>query len=342
MAIMYGVLRGRPDRYKREDDAATPHLQIRVLEDTGQPWRIAVNVQSDTGSNVAFWVVDPLVGHPVLASLAAQPSGFSTVAPNADHALDYVKAPMFDWKLGRVLPPSGDAGSDDLQDLLSLYLDQCKNAGGEVYAFGAKFDRNLHKPIDIEFGNLDGLHGIHDIHLNQGNVGAHAGDNGVFHDGGFLLAFPDRYLGLFLGFQTQRIPTDGAGNAAAGAIPISAILAGGGPSTPAGSTVYIERALINPRGADPGLEIVVLANLTTVTQKLTNWRLVDKNARITPINTALGPGQSVLVTLDGTGVQLGNNGGNLILQDDHNVQVDVVTYTAGDASSEDHYVRFRR
>ena len=164
----------------------------------------------------------------------------------------------------------------------------------------------------------------------------------MFHDGGFLLAFPDRYLGLFLGFQTQRIPTDGAGNAAAGAIPISAILAGGGPSTPAGSTVYIERALINPRGADPGLEIVVLANLTTVTQKLTNWRLVDKNARITPINTALGPGQSVLVTLDGTGVQLGNNGGNLILQDDHNVQVDVVTYTAGDASSEDHYVRFRR
>ena len=81
MAIMYGVLRGRPDRYKREDNASTPHLQIRVLENSGQPWRIAVNVQSDTGSDVAFWVVDPLAGHPLLASLPALASGFSTVAP---------------------------------------------------------------------------------------------------------------------------------------------------------------------------------------------------------------------------------------------------------------------
>ena len=59
MAILYGVLRGRPDRYKREDNTSTPHLQIRILENSGKPWRIAVNVQSDSGSNVAFWVVDP-------------------------------------------------------------------------------------------------------------------------------------------------------------------------------------------------------------------------------------------------------------------------------------------
>src|SRR5215475_9942066 len=231
MAINYGVLRGRPDRDKREDNASTPHLQIRVLEASGQPWRIAVNVQSQTGSNVAFWVVDPLIGHPLLASLTGLPSGFKSVARNADHALDYVKAPLFDWKLGRVLPPSGSASGDDLQDLLSLYLDQCKAAGGEVYAFGAKFDRNLHKPIDIEFGNTDGLHGIHDIHLNQGNVGQHAGDNGAFHDGGLILKFPDRYLGLFLGFQTQRIPTDAAGKPVPGAKSIAEIL-GGGPPLP--------------------------------------------------------------------------------------------------------------
>ena len=48
MAILYGVLRGRPKRFKREDNTSSPHLQIRVLEDSGQPWRIAVNVQSDT------------------------------------------------------------------------------------------------------------------------------------------------------------------------------------------------------------------------------------------------------------------------------------------------------
>jgi uncharacterized protein YukJ len=344
MAITtYGVLRGRPDRYKREDDASTPHLQIRVLDETGQPWRIAVNVQSDTGSHVAFWVVDPLADQPVLASLPALATGFSGVAANAGHALDYVKAPLFDWKLGRVLPPSGSASSDDLQDLLSLYLDQCKNAGGELYAFGAKFDRNLHKPIDIEFGNTDGLHGMHDIHLNQGNVGAHAGDNGTFHDGGLILAFPDRFLGLLLGFQTQRIPTDDAGNAAPGARTIGQILAGGPPPPPPTvSTIYIERALVNPSGTDVGLEIVVLANLATTAQTLAGWRLVDRNGRVTPVNAEVGAGQSLLVNLDGTGVQLGNQGGNLILRDSQNVQVDVVTYTAEDASIANRYVRFRR
>src|SRR6185503_11119265 len=116
MAIKYGVLRGHPNRFKREDNESSPHLQIRVLENSGQPSRIAVNVHSNTGSDVAFWVVDPLVNHPLLASLPAQPSGFATVARNADHALDYVKAPLFVWELGRVLPPSGNASSDDLQD----------------------------------------------------------------------------------------------------------------------------------------------------------------------------------------------------------------------------------
>jgi uncharacterized protein YukJ len=344
MAILYGVLRGHPDRYTREDNVSSPHLQIRVLEDGGQPWRVAVNVQSDTGSDVAFWVVDPLIGEPVLASLPALASGFSAAAPNAGQALDYVKAPLFDFTLGRVLPPTGSANSDDLQDLLSLYLDQCKAAGGQMYAFGAKFDQNLHKPVDTDFGNLDGLHGIHDIHMNQGNVGQHAGDNAVFHDGGIILAFPDRFLGLFLAFQTQRVPTDSAGNAAAGSTPIGQLLSGGPPPPPVTTTgaVYMAHALINPIGADPGKEIIVLASLSTATQAISNWRLLDKNGRVTPINATLAPGSFVSVVLDGIGVQLGNRGGNLILQDDTEAQVDAVTYTADDALPEDRFVRFRR
>jgi uncharacterized protein YukJ len=258
------VLRARPDRTKREDDGSTPHLQIRALDNSGQPWRVAVNAQSNDGSEVILWIVDPLAGHPILDSLAALPSGFSTTAATSAASLDFVKAPLFEFPRGRVLPPTGSANADDLQDLLVLYLDQCKTAGGQLYAFGAKFDRNLHKPIDAEFGNTDGLHGIHDIHLNQGNVGAHAGDNGVFHDGGLLLAFPDRVLGVFLAFQTQHIPTDATGAAAPGAQPLSQIVATGGPGTgqhPPTASVYLERALINPTGPDPGHEASVGAAL---------------------------------------------------------------------------------
>ena len=343
MAILYGVLRGRPDRFKREDNGSSPHLQIRVLEDSGQPWRIAVNVQSDTGSQVAFWVVDPLAGHPVLAALTGRSQGFTALAANSGQALDFVKAPLFDVALGRVLPPTGAASADDLQDLLSLFLEQCKTAGGEIFAFGAKFEQNLHKPIDAEFGNTDGLHGIHDIHMNQGNVGQHAGDNGVFHDGGLILKFPDRFMGLFVAFQSQHVPTDAAGAAAPGAPAISQILTGAPSQQPATvSTVYIERALINPAGADEGLETVVLGNLATTTQTLSHWRLLDKNGRVTPIDATLAPGASLTVALDGAGVQLGNNGGNLILQDEAHAQVDVVTYTAEDAASDDRYLRFRR
>jgi uncharacterized protein YukJ len=339
--VLYGVLRGRMDRFTREDGASSPHLQVRILEDGGQPWRIAVNVQSNTGSNVAFWVVDPLPDHPVLGPLAGLPSGFSTVARNADHALDFAKAPLFEWAQGRRLPPSGAASADDLQDLLSLLLDQCKAAAGEVFAFGAKFEQNLHKPIDAAFGNTDGLHGIHEIHMNQGNVDGHASENGVFHDGGLILKFPDRFVGAFLAFQSQKVPTDAAGNAAADAVAIEHLLTG----TPEPATiadVYIERALINPAGADPGLEAVVLASLSTRSQTLTNWRLQDKNGRVTAITVTLDAGASIAVALDGTGVQLGNSGGTLMLQDAGGAQIDVVTYTGADASTADRYFRFRR
>jgi uncharacterized protein YukJ len=192
MALQYGVLRARFDRAKREDNQSSPHLQIRVLDSTGQPWRVAVNVQSQDHSEVVFWIADPLVGHPIIDSLAGAPSGFSTAAANSATALDYFTAPLFDWPLARVLPPSGSANADDLQDLLSLYLEQCKAAGGELYAYGMRFDQNRHLPIDTEFGNTDGLHGIHDIHMMQGNFLDHTEDNGAFHDGGLVLAFPDR------------------------------------------------------------------------------------------------------------------------------------------------------
>lgn len=178
--------------------------------------------------------------------------------------------------------------------------------------------------------------------MNQGNVGAHAGDNGTFHDGGLLLAFPDRILAIALAFQTQRVPTDAAGDAAAGAKPLSQILAGQ-PETPGMTGVaYLERALINPAGADPGHEAVVIGNLAATATVVYGWRLVDRNGRETKLDTTLGAGESTVITLDGSGVQLGNNGGNLLLLDDNGEQVDSVTYSAQDAASVDRFVRFNR
>ena len=271
MAIQYGVLRGHPDRYKREDNASTPHLQIRVLENGGQPWRIAVNVQSDS------WFQRRVLGGRSaggtsaagVASIDVPASG--AVARKADHALDYVKAPLFDWKAGRLLPPSGSASSDDLQDLLSLYLDQCKNAGGEIYAFGAKFDQNLHKPIDIEFGNTDGLHGIHDIHLTRAMSARMPGTTACFTTAGSSSRFPIDISAC--SSDSRRSDPDRQPRAMLqpGAHcrfrpDLSPAADDRLPPTPARfpAAVYIERALINPSGTDPGHEVVVLASLATI------------------------------------------------------------------------------
>ena len=159
---------------------------------------------------------------------------------------------------------------------------------------------------------------------------------------------------MFLGFQSQRVPTDVAGNAAPGSATIGQLISGGPVPLPlptptptpvpmpVAGTVYIAHALINPTGADPGREVIVLASLSTSTQTVSNWKLLDKNGRVTPINATLAAGSFIAVTLDGNGVQLGNNGGNLILRDQTNAQVDAVTYTGEDASPDNRYVRFTR
>ena len=62
--MIYGVLRGRPDRWVREEGDATPHLQIRILDDSGVAWPHRRSSRSRTlGSEVAFWLVDPLTAH---------------------------------------------------------------------------------------------------------------------------------------------------------------------------------------------------------------------------------------------------------------------------------------
>ncbi len=48
-----------------------------------------------------------------------------------------------------------------------------------------------------------------------------------------------------------------------------------------------------------------------------------------------------LIPLDGTGVQLSNNGGKLVLQDNDGNQVDSVTNGGPEGGPPDHFVRFK-
>ena len=45
--------------------------------------------------------------------------------------------------------------------------------------------------------------------MNQGNDKAHAGDDGVFHDGCLMFQYPTgRFLAFFMAFQSQSFDTD--------------------------------------------------------------------------------------------------------------------------------------
>ena len=59
MAVIYGVLRGKLDRWKREDvppgSSKSPHLHVRLIDDGGTPWHLAVNgVFNDGGLLLRF------------------------------------------------------------------------------------------------------------------------------------------------------------------------------------------------------------------------------------------------------------------------------------------------
>lgn len=325
MAMYYGMLRGRVDVFKREDDFDTPHLQIRVLDGHNQAWRVPVNVLSKDQSFLVFHRVDPLQSHPILAELPQIGARFTSLPPpsrSAVTAVDYFRAPLFDWPTGVAAPHTGPSANDDLQDILTTYLQQLQAQNGELFVFGEKFPEpgqppNL-KPIDHE---LDTHQGVHNVHMNQGNPnpGSFARDNGVFQDGGLILEFPTRYVGLFLRFQTQWLPTDNTtGDRLPGAQPIppggSPPDDGipGGPSPVSYPIVYIERALINPAGDDPGREVVVIGNTTTSSLDLTGWSIVDKNNKAEVLSGVLLPGgESRRIVLSGHGAQLGNKGGTI-------------------------------
>jgi hypothetical protein len=107
--------------------------------------------------------------------------------------------------------------------------------------------------------------------------------------------------------------------------------------------VYLERALLNPAGDDAGHEVVVVGNLANAAVSLQGWQLVDRNHRVTVLESVtIDPGASELVMLDGSGVQLSNKGGNLVLLDATGQQVDAVVFTDADTSAENQFVRFHR
>jgi len=332
----YGVLVGRALDTRREDGTDTPHYQLHVLDEHGEHWRLAVNVESQQAPSELLYFVDDDFRHPVTAMLGALASGWHPLPPGRDGPnLDFIRGNLFDRTQMRLLPPAVAGPDNDLADLLDHWLQRAVDAADvTVYAFGQRFGPEA-GVIDKVFG-FEPANGVHDIHMNQGNSGRFRRDNGVRQDGALIVHFPadSRWVAIFLAFQSQAWHTDDV----TGDPIVVAGEPGGEPAQ--ANAVRIVAAMVNPRGPAPEAESVLLINASPASVDLTGWHVADRAKRACAVPAGpLAPGETRRVAITG-GVALGNSGGTITLLDAGGLKVSGVAYTAADGAREGWTVTF--
>jgi uncharacterized protein YukJ len=317
----YGVLEGQVVDC-RVETSDTPHYQIRLRTADGD-YRAAVNVRSAQSPPDLLFLVDDDFRHPVTDGLTQLPSGFTALPSHAGGlALDYIRGNLFDRRQLRPVPTTQPGPNNDLGEFLDHYVEQARDAEqARAYVFGQRWGPEQTTP-DKVFGFRPG-NGVHDVHMNQGNDGRFVGDDGVWQDGGLLLHLPDpdRWVAVFLAFQSQAWHTDDmTGHAIT-------------QPTEQDRPLRIIAALVNPFGPAPEPEAVTLLNASPDPVDLQGWTLVDRFAHRQPLAGAIPAGMAIRIAITAP-VQLGNHGGTISLLDQQGMKADGVAYTADQASRE--------
>ncbi|MFC7528713.1 DUF2278 family protein [Actinoplanes sp. GCM10030250] len=323
----YGVLRAAViDR--RIETTDTPHYQIH-LRAAGVDYRAAVNVRSQQSPPDLLYLGLDRFQHPVTDKLRDLPDGFNELeSRSGGTALDYIRGNLFQREQMRPVPTAAPGPENDLGDFLDHYVQRALgDPGARAYVFGEAWGPEQNKPDKI-FGFAPG-NGVHDVHMNQGNAGQFAGDNGVHQDGALLLHFPaaDDWVAVFLAFQSQVFHTDDITGHPLSTVPHPG--PGPGPSEP-DHLIRIVAALVNPVGPAPEPETVTLLNASPAEIDLTGWSLVSPTTQPVsrqPLEGRLGAGAIVQVHLTPPAA-LGNRGGTLTLLDADGLKVDGVAWTA--------------
>lgn len=329
----YGVLKGKAVAAKREDNDPTPHYQVHIIAKTVN-YRIAVNVKSQESPSELLYLVNDDFRHPLTAALSPLAMGFTPLPGKpGGAALDFIRGNLFKRLDMRLLPASLPGPDNDLSDRIEHYVKRAmQESDATVYAFGERWPTEPGKPDKI-FGFKPG-NGVHDIHMNQGNVARFAGDDGVWQDGALLINFPatKQWVAVFLAFQSQAWHTDDQTGHRLPEMPEPGPAPQPGPGEP-DHVVRIVGALVNPVGPAPEHETVTLLNASPEPMDLAGWRIADKLKNKCPLGGTIGPGETLRIQLPPT-VQLGNNGGIITLLDGRGLKVDGVSYTAEQARKE--------
>jgi uncharacterized protein YukJ len=318
----YGVLKGKVVASRREEGESSPHYQVHVIAGETS-FRVPVNVKSQVSPSELLYLVNDHYQHPVLARLFDLPNTFTALPSTpGGTALDFIRGNLFDRQDMQPLPHDLPGQDNDLNDLLEHYMLRAhQDPNASIYAFGQRWGPEPNTPDKI-FGFKPG-NGVHDIHMNQGNVNPFTGDDGVWQDGALVFHFPalDQWVGIFLAFQSQSWHTDDQTGHT-----IPEIVEKDG-------VIRIVGALANPIGPAPEQEKVILLNTSPDDIDLNGWMIADKMKHKQNLSGRITAGDVAVVILSPQ-VQLGNKGGIISLLDNQGLKVDGVSYTAEQASQE--------
>jgi len=321
----YGVLKGRAvDR--RFGTGQNPHYQVRVVDEQTD-YRIAVNVASQLAPSELEYLIDSDFRHAILDQLRELPAGWKSLPSKPGGvSLDFIRTNLFDPQRMRKLPFNVPGPDNDLNEKIDDFIQRAMaDEEANLYAFGERWGPENTK--DKIFGFLPG-NGVHDIHMNQGNVGRFIDDDGVYQDGGLLVEFPreSQWVGLFLKFQSQTWHTDD--QTGHQIVP---------EETPDG-LVRIVAALVNAIES-PEKEYVTLLNTTSAAIDLDGWKIADRDKNKMALSGVLRAGETVRIPLVPP-VILPNKGGIITLLNEAGLRVDGVTYTKAQASKPGWTIKF--
>jgi len=338
----YGVLRAAVVD-GRVETTDTPHYQVR-LRAAGVEYRAAVNVRSQQRPPELLYLAVDNFKHPILDRVAELADGFTELPSDASGAaLDYIRGNLFQRELMRPVPTAEPGPGNDLGDFLDHYVQKALgDPEARAYVFGQAWGPEP-ATKDKVFGFLPG-NGVHDVHMNQGNSGRFADDDGVFQDGGLLLHFPageagdDSWVAIFLAFQSQSFHTDDVTGHTLPEIPVPGPAPAPGPDEP-DHLVRVIGALVNPVGPAPEHETVTLLNASPGEIDLTGWQIADRAGNRYGLGGRLAAGETTRVAV-ASPVQLGNRGGTITLLDARGLKVDGVAYTADQSGREGWTITF--
>jgi len=344
----YGVLKGRAIEKKAGFGRST-HFHVRV-NDSDQDYRIAINIKSQTAPSELLFFVDDHFTHPATEGLEALSMGFHSLKSDpGGKAVDFIRGNLFKPEKMVPLPKDVPGPDNDLNEIIGYFIEKAmRDRHAVLYAFGEKWGPDRHKK-DRYFGFLPG-NGIHDIHMNQGNMARFTKDDGVWQDGALWIHFPSehRWVALFLAFQSQAWHTDDrtgrkiAAPAKKIVSPKETIVPKPKEVEPPAVTVpkpveieatregliRIIAAQVNLPGSDKGKETVTLINRSPDAIDLAGWAVADKHKRKEKIGVLiLKPGDTHVIHLSGKATQLTNKGGIITLLDDKGFKIDGVAYT---------------